>query len=93
MKSSWMKFLICFLATAHVTPTQESVLQNLCCTLRKYYVPQTFLCTVSCVIDWQIDEDMTAKLDLCHARFSFMENELVYVPNWMAPEGNCIANL
>ena len=43
------------------------------------------LCCVVC--DWQVDEDMTAKLDLCHTRFSFMENELVYVPNWMAPEG------
>ena len=30
---------------------------------------------------------MTAKLDLCHTRFSFMENELVFTPNWMAPEG------
>ena len=36
---------------------------------------------------FQIDDDMTAKLDLCHTRFSFMENELVYTPNWMAPEG------
>ena len=35
---------------------------------------------------FQIDDDMTAKLDLCHTRFSFMENELVYTPNWMAPE-------
>ena len=45
-------------------------------------------CFILCVVcDLQIDEDMTAKLDLCHTRFSFMENELVYVPNWMAPEG------
>lgn len=33
-----------------------------------------------------IDDDLTAKLDLCHTRFSFMENENVYAPNWMAPE-------
>ena len=37
---------------------------------------------------FQIDDDMTAKLDLCHTRFSFMENEKVFAPNWMAPEGS-----
>jgi len=33
-----------------------------------------------------IDEDMTAKLDMAHTRFSFMDNEKVYKPNWVAPE-------
>ena len=39
---------------------------------------------------FQVDEDMTAKLDLSHTRFSFMENEKVFRPNWMAPEGTCV---
>ena len=58
-----------------------------CTSIRTYVHTKVFhsLCCVVC--DWQVDEDMTAKLDLCHTRFSFMENELVYVPNWMAPEG------
>lgn len=30
---------------------------------------------------------MTAKLDMAHTRFSFMDNEKVYKPNWVAPEG------
>ncbi len=30
---------------------------------------------------------MTAKLDMAHTRFSFMDNEKVYRPNWVAPEG------
>lgn len=33
-----------------------------------------------------IDEDMTAKLDMSQARFSFMENNVSYYPNWCAPE-------
>lgn len=33
-----------------------------------------------------IDEDMTAKLDLAHARFSFMDNDKIYKPFWVAPE-------
>lgn len=33
-----------------------------------------------------IDEDMTAKLDMAHTRFSFMDNEKYYRPNWIAPE-------
>ena len=35
----------------------------------------------------QIDEDLTAKLDMAHTRFSFMDNEKVFRPNWVAPEG------
>lgn len=34
----------------------------------------------------QIDDDMSAKLDMAHARFSFMDNQKLYRPNWMAPE-------
>ena len=33
-----------------------------------------------------IDEDLTARINLCNARFSFMENDKVYRPNWHAPE-------
>jgi len=29
---------------------------------------------------------MTAKLDLAHTRFSFMDAQKVFRPNWMAPE-------
>ena len=35
----------------------------------------------------QIDEDLTARINLCNARLSFMENDKVYRPNWHAPEG------
>ncbi len=34
----------------------------------------------------QVDEDLTAKLDLPHTRFSFMDNDKVFKPSWMAPE-------
>ena len=63
------------------------VLKNvkLGCISLRMCIPKCFILCVVC--GWQVDEDMTAKLDLCHTRFSFMENELVYVPNWMAPEG------
>ena len=38
----------------------------------------------------QIDDNvdgLVAKLDLSHARFSFLENDKVFYPNWCAPEG------
>lgn len=33
-----------------------------------------------------IDEDLTARINLCNTRLSFMENDKVYRPNWNAPE-------
>ena len=49
--------------------------------------PPSFSSSLPPSLPPQIDEDMTAKLDLCHTRFSFMENEKIFRPNWMAPEG------
>lgn len=34
----------------------------------------------------QIDDDMSAKLDMAHTRFSFMDSQKLFRPNWMAPE-------
>ncbi|XP_065883777.1 integrin-linked protein kinase-like [Dysidea avara] len=33
-----------------------------------------------------IDEDMTARVDLAHCQFSFMEQKKIFRPNWCAPE-------
>lgn len=33
-----------------------------------------------------IDDDMSAKLDMAHTRFSFMDSQKIFRPNWMAPE-------
>jgi hypothetical protein len=35
----------------------------------------------------QIDEDLTARINMADAKFSFQEKGRVYYPAWMSPEG------
>ena len=35
----------------------------------------------------QIDEDLTARINMADYRFSFHEKGKIYSPAWMAPEG------
>lgn len=35
----------------------------------------------------QIDDDLTAKICMADAKFSFQEKGKVYSPQWFAPEG------
>ena len=44
----------------------------------------------SYLLQLQIDEDLTARINLCNTRLSFMENDKVYRPNWNAPESICV---
>lgn len=39
------------------------------------------------VINSQIDEDMTARISMADAKFSFQCPGRMYSPAWMAPEG------
>lgn len=39
------------------------------------------------VINLQIDEDMTARISMADAKFSFQCPGRMYSPAWMAPEG------
>lgn len=39
------------------------------------------------VIHLQIDEDMTARISMADAKFSFQCPGRMYSPAWMAPEG------
>lgn len=39
------------------------------------------------VINLQIDEDMTARISMSDAKFSFQCPGRMYSPAWMAPEG------
>jgi hypothetical protein len=34
-----------------------------------------------------IDEDLTARINMADAKFSFQEKGRVYYPAWMSPEG------
>jgi len=36
---------------------------------------------------FQIDEDLTARINMADAKLSFMEKGRIYTPQWMAPEG------
>ena len=36
----------------------------------------------------KIDEDLTARINMADAKFSFQEKGRVYYPAWMSPEGN-----
>ena len=36
----------------------------------------------------KIDDDLTAKINMADAKFSFQERNRVYQPAWMSPEGN-----
>lgn len=38
----------------------------------------------------QIDEDLTARVNMADAKFSFQEKGRVYYPAWMSPEGKLI---
>ena len=85
--------LLCFPPVALVVTYMHTYICSFSCPMLCLCVPlvcaEYYGKVLLCVR--QIDEDMTAKLDLCHARFSFMENELVFTPNWMAPEGAVFA--
>lgn len=35
----------------------------------------------------QIDEDLTARINMADAKFSFQEKARIYYPGWMSPEG------
>jgi integrin-linked kinase len=35
----------------------------------------------------QIDEDLTARINMADAKFSFQEKGRIYYPAWMSPEG------
>lgn len=37
--------------------------------------------------DLQIDEDLTARINMADAKFSFQEKGRIYSPAWMSPEG------
>lgn len=39
------------------------------------------------VILYQIDEDLTARINMADSKFSFQEKGRVYYPAWMSPEG------
>ena len=38
----------------------------------------------------QVDDDLTAKLDLSTYRFSFMDSHVITHPQWYAPEGQAL---
>ena len=42
---------------------------------------------------WQIDEDLTARINMADYKFSFHERGKVYNPAWMAPEGKQLMNM
>ena len=70
--------------TCFFLPSFSSLIKT--CILYKH-VNNVHIISTCVYVLLQVDEDMTAKLDLSHTRFSFMENEKVFTPNWMAPEG------
>lgn len=36
----------------------------------------------------QIDDDLTARISMADAKFSFQERGKIYSPQWFSPEGN-----
>lgn len=36
----------------------------------------------------QIDDDLTARVSMADAKFSFQERGKIYSPQWFSPEGN-----
>lgn len=38
----------------------------------------------------QIDEDLSARINMADAKFSFQEKGRCYNPQWIAPEGNAL---
>ena len=41
---------------------------------------------------FQIDEDLTARINMADAKFSFQEKGRIYQPAWMSPEGKFLYN-
>lgn len=53
-----------------------------CCIIRLKEILVCFFCMTE-----QIDEDLTARINMGDYKFSFHERGKLYAPAWMSPEG------